>query len=198
MKAITVKAPIAWAIFNNNLTIIRHNEWINPTSIAIHVGKSCYKLDVEKFSKILGVEVPPPSRLLLGQVVGVVDVGECRKGSQSIAREWVLSSPRPIKRFFWQGQAWIYEIPDSEIDFDISKNPILEESGYKFSGDFKGKWRVTVYPHPHMDSHYSFSVSVAGAISGNGIPGFSRLHGCYQNPEDALIGGVKEVHRESH
>ncbi|XHR83264.1 MAG: hypothetical protein ACFKPT_02520 [Gloeotrichia echinulata GP01] len=57
MKAITVKEAIDC-----------------PIQIAIHVGKDCSKLDVEKFFRNTGIVTPPANRMLLGEVIGIVDL----------------------------------------------------------------------------------------------------------------------------
>ncbi|MFN6572356.1 hypothetical protein [Dendronalium sp. ChiSLP03b] len=193
MKAITLKAPLVWAIFNANLSTIRHKEYLDPgTQLAVHAGKSCSVVDVEKFSKRLGISIPPRERLFLGQVVGVVSIVECCPFSGNMAREWVLAKPKPIRRFYWRGQAWVYDIPDERIDFDTSKNPVAEESGYKFSGAPKGEWRVTVWPHPSEENFYSYAVAIAGGFLGNGILGHTTLHGCYPDAEEALQAGIEQ------
>jgi hypothetical protein len=196
MKAITVKAPLAWAIFNAEHTTLYRNEHIDAnTQLAIHVGKFCTNPDVEEFSRKLGQIIPSRGRLFLGQVVGVVEVMGCDRISGNVSRKWILGNPRPIKRFGWKGQAQLYEILDNRIDFDASKNPILEESGYKFSGNPRGEWRVTVRPHPYEEDRYSYAVGIAGGFMGSGIPGHSLLHGCYLEPEEALQAGIKELYR---
>jgi hypothetical protein len=108
--------------------------------------------------------------------------------------DWKISNPILIKRFAYKGQLGIYEIPDSRIDFDCSKNPIIEESGYKSEGNPKGQWRVTVWPHPHTENHYSFAAAILNGVMGGGIPGHDTLHGCYSDPEEALQAGIKELY----
>ncbi|QLE47919.1 hypothetical protein FD724_07180 [Nostoc sp. C057] len=100
----------------------------------------------------------------------------------------------PIKQFDYKGQPGIYEIPDDQIDYDCSKNPIIEESGYKSKGNPRGQWRVNVWPHPHVENHYSYAVAIAGGVMGGGIPGHTLLHGCYADPEVALQAGIEELY----
>ncbi|WP_445634603.1 hypothetical protein NSTC745_06425 [Nostoc sp. DSM 114161] len=195
MKAITVKAPLVWAIFNAGHSTLYRNEHIDcPSELAIHVGKFCTQPDVEEFSRKSGLILPPRDRLFLGQVIGVVDVVRCQRISANYSRVWHIANPRPIKRFCWQGQSQLYEIPNGEIDFDADKNPILEESGCKFKGNPRGEWWVTVWRHPHVENHYSFSASIAGGVMSGGIPGDTLLHGCYGDPEEALQAGIKELY----
>ncbi|RCJ20110.1 hypothetical protein A6S26_05160 [Nostoc sp. ATCC 43529] len=195
MKAVTVKAPLAWAIFNAGHATLYRNEHIDcPAQLAIHVGKFCTQPDVEEFSRKSGLILPPRDRLFLGQVVGVVEVVRCQRVRANYSRVWMLANPRPIKRFGWKGQTQLYDIPDDRIDFDASKNPILEESGYKFSGNPRGEWRVTVWPHPTEEDRYSYAAGIAGGVMGGGIYGHTLLHGCYGDPEEALQAGIKELY----
>lgn len=195
MKAITVQAPIAWAVFNTNLTKIRRFQSVEPgTTVAIQVAKFITGTDCEKLFKKLGLESPPRNQLFLGQVIGVVEVVKCEQHETTVSWDWELTTnPRPIARFYHAGQPCIFDIPDDLIDFDLSKNPVLEESGSKKVGNPKGEWRVTVWAHPKLADRYSYSVSIAGGVLGNGIHGFPTLHGCYEDPETALSEGVKEV-----
>jgi hypothetical protein len=193
MKVITVKAPLAWAIFNAQQNTLFRYDFIDcPARVAIHVAKSCSSLDVERFFKIKRIVTPPPSRLLLGQVIGVVDVGSCVEHSSGW--DWNISNPTPIKQFDYKGQTGIYEILDDRIDFDCSKNPINEESGYKLKGNPRGRWRVTVWPHPHTENQYSFAATIDGGVMSGGIAGDTLLHGCYGDPEEALQAGIKELY----
>ncbi|MEH2086870.1 hypothetical protein [Nostoc sp.] len=68
MKAITVKAPISWAIFNAGFTTLYRNEHIEEpnTQLVIHAGKFCTSPDVENFSKKSGLIIPSPSRFSSG------------------------------------------------------------------------------------------------------------------------------------
>ncbi|MEH1808523.1 hypothetical protein [Nostoc sp.] len=217
MKAITVKAPLAWSIFNANYTDMSHYEPIDcPAQLAIHAVKSAYSFDTEtadvqrgkiprphclKFFKDTGIVTPAANRLPLGQVVGVVTVESC---VDKLSRwDWIISNPIPIKRFDYKGQAGIYEIPDERINYDCSKNPIIEECGYKSKGNPRGQWWVTVWPHPYTKNHYSYSAAMpaagyayAGGVMGSsGIPGHSLLHGCYADPEEALQAGIEELYQ---
>ncbi|MBN3875262.1 hypothetical protein [Nostoc sp. JL23] len=195
MKAITVKAPLAWAIFNANYTDMSYYEPIDcPTQLAIHAVKSAYSFDVEKFFKDTGIVTPPANRLPLGQVVGVVTVESC---ADKLSRwDWIITNPKSIKRFDYKGQTGIYEIPDERINYDCSKNPIIEECGYKSKGNPRGQWWVTVWPHPYTKNHYSYSAAIAGGVMGSsGIPGHSLLHGCYADPEEALQAGIEELYQ---
>ncbi|MHC5779293.1 hypothetical protein [Nostoc sp.] len=193
MKAITVKAPIAWGIFNADYRSLYRYEFINcPTQLAIHVSKSCSSADIKKFSQATQIFSPDCGRLLLGQVVGVVEVKECVERYSDFL--WKISNPMPIKQFDYKGQLGIYEIPDSRIDYDFSKNPIIEECGYKFKGNPRGQWRVAVWPHPATANHYSYSVAILNGVMGGGIPGHDLLHGCFADPEEALTAGIKELY----
>lgn len=193
MKAITVKAPLAWAIFNTNYRSLYRNEFINcPTQLAIHVGKFCSSADIKKFSQATQIFPPDCGRLLLGQVVGVVEVKECVERFSDFL--WKISNPIPIKQFDYKGKLGIYEIPDERIDFDFSKNPIIEECGYKFKGNPRGQWRVTVWPHPHIKNRYSFAAAILSGVMSGGIAGHDLLHGCYGDPEEALQAGIEELY----
>ncbi|MEH2148630.1 hypothetical protein [Nostoc sp.] len=195
MKAITVKAPLAWAIFNANYTIIRRYESIGDLcQVAIHAGKQCSETDCENFFNFTGIEIPRHNRLPLGQVVGIVDVLDSQQ-VDAHRWDWKVVNPKPIKHFRWKGQTSIYEIPDSQIDFDVSRNPILEECGYKSRGNPRGEWCVTVWAHPYTKNHYSYAVTIAGGFMGSGIPGHDLLHGCYLDPEEALQSGIEELHQ---
>ncbi len=195
MKAITVKAPLAWAIFSAGITIIRRYESIGSLyQVAIHAGKQCSYTDCENFFRMTGIETPRPNRLPLGQVIGLVDVVDCQQVDSS-RWDWKVANPRAINRFHHKGQLGIYEIPDDWIDYDCSKNCILEECGYKLKGNPRGQWRVTVWPHPCTENHYSFAVGVGNGVMSGGIPGFSTLHGCYGDPEEALQAGIKELYK---
>lgn len=193
MKAITVKGPIAWAIFNANYTkLLRYEPVDCPTQLAIHVVKTTYASEVEKFFKNTGIVTPPANRLPLGQVLGVVTVESC---ADKLSRwDWIINNPIPIRQFDYKGQPGIYEILDDRINYDRSKNPIIEECGYKSNGNPKGQWRVNVWRHPHIENHYSFAVAIAGGVMGSGIPGHTLLHGCYGDPEEALQAGIKELY----
>lgn len=196
MKAATVQAPIAWAIFNANLTKIRRFQCVEPgTTVAIQVAKFMTKTDCEKLFKKLGLKPQPHNQLFFGQVIGVVEVMQCEQHQTTVSWDWELTNPRPIARFHHSGQPCIFDLPDDLIDFDLSKNPILEEAGRKTVGSPKGDWRVTVWAHPKVADHYAYSVALAGGVLGGGIPGFSTLHGCYEYPETALHKGIEEVWR---
>jgi hypothetical protein len=194
MKAITVKGPIAWAIFNANYTtLLRYEPVVDcPAKLAIHVGKSTSKLDVERFFMNTGIATPAANRLFLGQVIGIVTVET--SADRYSHWDWKISSPIPVKQFDYKGQPGIYEIPDDCIDYDCSKNPIIEECGYKTKGNPKGYWRVNVWPHPHIKNHYSYAVAIAGGVMSGGIPEHDLLHGCYGDPEEALQAGIKELY----
>ncbi len=193
MKAITIKAPIAWAIFNANYTDLFYFETLDcPIQIAIHAGKSAYSFDVQELFKRTGIITPPANRLPLGQVLGVVTVEACI--NRDSRWDWIISNPIPIKHFDYKGLPGIYEIPDERIDYDSSKNPIIEESGYKSKGNPRGQWRVNVWPHPYTENHYSFAAAILNGVMGGGIPGHDTLHGCYGDPEEALQAGIKELY----
>lgn len=193
MKAITIKAPIAWAIFNADYNKVTRHEAIDcPVQIAIHVGKDCSKLDVEKFFRSTGIITPPANRMYLGEVIGIVTVEVCI--NRFSRWDWKLTNPIPINQFDYKGQPSIFEIPDSRIDYDCSKNPITQESGYKSKGNPGGQWRVTVWRHPYTENRYSYAVAITGGLMGSGISGHDLLHGCYGDPEEALQAGVKELY----
>ncbi|MDM9583072.1 hypothetical protein [Nostoc sp. GT001] len=194
MKAITVKATLAWAIFNANLTVIRRYESIGfLKQVAIHAGKQCTRSDCENFFRMTGIKPPHHNRLPLGQVIGLVDVVDCQQVDSS-RWDWKIANPKPINRFHHKGQLGIYEIPDDWIDYDCSKNCILEECGYKSQGNPRGQWRVTVWPHPYEEEHYCFAVGMGGGVMSGGILGLSTLHGCYLEAEEALQAGIKELY----
>ncbi|MBD2488990.1 hypothetical protein [Aulosira sp. FACHB-615] len=196
MKAITVQAPIAWAILNACITKIRRFQCVEPgTEVAIQVAKFMTKTDCENLFKKLALNPPPRVQLFFGQVIGVVEVVRCEQHETTASWDWDLTNPRHIARFRHSGQPCIFEIPDDLIDFDLSKNPILEESGRKTVGSPKGDWRVTVWAHPKVADHYAYSVALAGGVLGDGIPGYPTLHGCYEHPETALHKGIEEVRR---
>ncbi|MDZ8138215.1 MAG: hypothetical protein RM049_23395 [Nostoc sp. DedQUE04] len=195
MKAITVKAPLSWAIFNANFTVIRRYESIGfLKQVAIHASKQCTRSDCENFFRMTGIKTPPHNRLPLGQVVGLVDVIDSQQVDAN-RWDWKIANPRSINRFHHKGQLGIYEIPDDWIDHDCSKNCILEECGYKSSCNSRGQWRITVWPHPNTANHYSFAVGIGGGVMSGGIPGHDTLHGCYSDPEKALQVGIKELYQ---
>jgi hypothetical protein len=191
MKAISLKAPWAWAIFHAGKDI-ENRSWKSDYRgpLLIHVSKDYTLSEYRACERIAGVLLPPRTQLHLGQVIGVVDLVDYQLDSNSrwaMPKQWhwQLENPRPIKRFYWKGQLGLFDIPGSEIDRDASKNPILEEA--------TRSWRVTVWPHPLEPGKYCFGLGVGGGILGGGIPGHDTYHGCFDTPEQALAAGLDEA-----
>jgi hypothetical protein len=102
MKVITVKQPWAHAIMYLGKDIenrTRHTK-IRGT-IAIHAGKS---IDMDAYFdlKSQGYDLPPFDQLLLGQIIGTVDIVDSvedhpSKWKQEYTIGYVLKNPIPLK-----------------------------------------------------------------------------------------------------
>lgn len=208
MKALSIRAPWAWAIMTAGKDIENRNWETNYRgSLLIHVSKSVQLYEINEAQARTDLWIPPKGQLNLGQVIGVVDligcehshnrIGQWGKWGQPSQYHWLIANPRPICRFYHKGQLGLFDIPDDLIDFDASKNPILEECGYKSKGSPRGEWRVTVWRHPSKPGFYSYGCSIAGGVAVGGEDATSEdstLFGCFQTPEQALEGGIKSIY----
>lgn len=169
--------------------------------LLIHVPKTWDEKDLEEAQKRTDLQIPAKGRLCLGACIGIVDLVDCYY-SPEVYEPWgfadcyhyVIKNPRPIHRFYHKGQLGLFDIPGDLIDLDASKNPIIEECGYKSKGAPKGEWRVTVWCHAIRDGFYSYSYSIGAGVaqSQNG----SNEFGCFKSPESALAAGIKSVYEQ--
>jgi hypothetical protein len=79
MKAITIKAPFAWAILEGHKKV-ENRGWIPPAAVvgrrvAVHTAKSCTKRELDSLRAQLDKDVAMPTKLPeLGAIVGTVEV----------------------------------------------------------------------------------------------------------------------------
>jgi hypothetical protein len=215
MKVLTVKAPLAWAIFHSECLILSMRvatPYRGP--LAIHTAKICSKIDYNSIKSLVNrsiesqaarkdglsshLELPELKNLPRGFVYGVVDLVDCRYSRNCVGIwgspehfHWKLANPRLVKQKYFVGQLGIWNIPDEDISFDTSQNPLALESGYKQKGCPKGEWIVRVYPHDVLLDKYSFSLTFNGfpMVDENG----SLKHGAYATVQEAMLSGVATV-----
>lgn len=119
MKALTVKAPWAWAIIHAGKNV-ENRTW--PTkfrgTIAVHASGGClakYWAWARDLMAAIGIDVPGLDRLALGKVIGYVDVVDCVRDSSSpwaMAEHWhwVLANPRACEPFPARGSLGIWNL----------------------------------------------------------------------------------------
>lgn len=103
MRALTIRQPWAWAIFNGK--DIENRDW--PTRfrgrVAIHAGKGMTDAEwkaARDYCKARGLVIPVPDVLLRGWVIGTVEIVDCVSSSDSpwfMGRYgFVLRNPQPL------------------------------------------------------------------------------------------------------
>lgn len=205
MKALSIRAPWAWCILNAGKIIENRSQKTNYRGqLLIHVSKTWSSEDLKEAQKRTDLLIPARGQLNLGACIGIIDLVDCYY-SPEIYGQWgfadcyhlVIKNPHPICRFYHKGQLGFFDVPDNLIDFDASKNPILEECGYKSKGSPRGEWRVTVWRHPSKPGFYSYGCAIAGGVACGGEDATLEeptLFGCFQTPEQALEEGIKSVY----
>ncbi len=102
-RVLTVRQPWAWAIIHGGKDV-ENRSW--PTKhrgpLLIHAGNA-FELDGYDTVKQLATrQPPPPSALMHGAIIGVVDLVDCRQDSDSEWADadqwhWCLRNPRPME-----------------------------------------------------------------------------------------------------
>lgn len=123
MKALTVKAPWAWAIIHAGKDV-ENRTWSTKFrgTIAVHASAGCltkYWAWARGLMAAIGVEVPALDRLALGKVIGYVDVVDCvRDNSSPWAMpdhwHWVLTNPRACEPFPARGSLGLWNFTRAE------------------------------------------------------------------------------------
>lgn len=136
MKALTVRQPWAWAMFNldSECKDIENRDWFQNIKgdVAIHAAKGMTKAEyfyARDFVQIMfGIEhaqsIPAPKELERGMIVGVVEIVGCVKRHES---PWfvgkygfVLTNPRPLARpIEVTGQLGFWDVPADIVATEI-------------------------------------------------------------------------------
>lgn len=105
MKALSIRQPWAWAILHVGKDVENRN-WSTRFrgTVAVHAAKGMtrdeYDSYVCKYFRI-GLPVPRPEDLTRGAIVGLVDIVDCVRHSDSPWFQgecgFVLANPRPLK-----------------------------------------------------------------------------------------------------
>lgn len=110
MQGLTIHQPWAWLIANGYKTIETRN-W--PTDyrgkLAIHAGRTLARDDADAFRSV-GVPVPKDEELVLGAVVAVADLVDCRPLVDTVedarrASALVLSADA-LRTFYARTEEW--------------------------------------------------------------------------------------------
>lgn len=110
MQGLTIHQPWAWLIANGYKTIETRN-W--PTDyrgkLAIHAGRTLASEDAEAFRSV-GVPVPKDEDLILGAVVAVADLVDCRPLADTVedarrASALTLSADA-LRTFYARTEEW--------------------------------------------------------------------------------------------
>lgn len=120
MKALSIRQPWAWLIMNGGKDIENRSRNTNFRGrFLVHVSKSMTKREYEfgaEYAKSLGISIPPADQLLLGGVIGSVELVDCLDSHQS---QWymegnkalVLRDPRPMPFISVDGRLGFFDVP---------------------------------------------------------------------------------------
>lgn len=130
MKALSIKQPWAWAIFQAGKNVENRN-WKTDFrgTIAVHASKKTTKAEYEDavfyMNSLFQAETQPPypaipelSELDFGVIVGTVEIVDCTFNPNVSpwfcgAYGFVLENPRPlIEPIPWNGQLGFWTLPD--------------------------------------------------------------------------------------
>lgn len=119
MKAITVRQPFAWAIIHGGKDI-ENRSWStrHRGPLLIHAASSMTATEYGDFAEMLAKKklgpMPQLADLLLGGIIGVVDLVDCVERSRS---PWfvgdfgfVLKNPRPLPLLPLKGQLMMFNV----------------------------------------------------------------------------------------
>lgn len=119
MKALTVKAPWAWAIIHAGKHV-ENRTWFTSYRgpLAIHAGSACTRVYwgwARDWMAAIGIEVPALDDLITGAVIGYVDIVDCVRDSPSRWAmqdhwHWVLSNPRACEIVWVRGSLGLWTL----------------------------------------------------------------------------------------
>ena len=121
MKALTVKAPWAWAIIHAAKDV-ENRTWSTAYRgpLAIHAGVVCtrtYHTWAAGWMAAIDVDTPPLDELAKGCVIGTVEVVDCvrdsgRRWGMSGNWHWILRDPKPCQPRFVRGSLSFWTLLD--------------------------------------------------------------------------------------
>lgn len=153
MRALSVRQPWAWLIFNAGKDV-ENRDW--PTSVRgpvlIHASKGCTEDEWEEardFSDpYLSGNLPEISDLRWGGIVGVVEIADCVRASDSPwffgSYGFVLRNPRPLPFVPWRGQLGFFDVPEEQLSEEAFR--ALQEALWRRPAE----WGETPRRH-HLD-----------------------------------------------
>lgn len=119
MKALTIKAPWAWAIIHAGKDA-ENRTWATSYRgpLAIHSSGACARAYwgwARDWMAKIGVSVPALDELLCGHVIGYVDIVDCVRDSSSPWAmtdhwHWVLANPRACEPFPARGSLGLWNL----------------------------------------------------------------------------------------
>jgi hypothetical protein len=131
MKALSIHQPWAWAILHAGKTV-ENRTWSTKYRgpFLIHASKTRSSYDREArldWSKLYGVALPKWEELVVGAIVGVVEVVECLPASQVDPGPWVegpvcwiLANPRAFSNpKALRGAQGLFGVHDQAIPVEL-------------------------------------------------------------------------------
>jgi hypothetical protein len=119
MKALTVKAPWAWAIIHAGKDV-ENRTWTTSYrgSMAIHASIGCaraYWVWARDWMAAIDVEMPELDELVKGCVIGTVTLVDCvresgRRWGMSDNWHWILRNPKPCQPRFVRGSLGLWTL----------------------------------------------------------------------------------------
>jgi len=84
MKALSIQSPWAWMILYSGKDIENRSWKTNFRGrVLIHVGKNYHSEDDEWIEQRYGLRIPKVARILLGGIIGSVEIVDCVQKSES-------------------------------------------------------------------------------------------------------------------
>ena len=119
MRALTVKAPWAWAIIHGGKEV-ENRTWVTSYRgpLAIHASAGCARKYYEWGRDWMGaidVQTPALDTLPRGCVIGTVELLDCVRDASSLwampdSWHWILSAPKPCQPRFVRGSLGLWTL----------------------------------------------------------------------------------------